>query len=402
MKFHFNICHFYLFVILLCALNGTLYTAGGFISQGLQALFILMSLYYTVYANLKYNLPYYFKGLDILLMMFTIYGVILIVSGERLMIKTSYHETSNITYLKSIYLSLLPVFAFYVFAKKGLLTEKTIKIWFFLFLVLAIKSFFNAQERMLQAAIERGSSEEEFTNNVAYTFIGLFPALVLFYKKPIIQYLCLAICAYFIILGMKRGAMLIGGVCLIWFLATNLKAVPKKRKWLVVLFSIIVLGAGLYFIRNMMENSLYFQYRIAQTQAGEMSGREDIYSRFFQHFINESTPTRLLFGNGANATLKIGSNYAHNDWLEIAINQGFMGVVIYLAYWICFFVSWRKTKKHSQAYLAVGMLLIIYFISTLFSMSYNGMSRCASMVLGYYLATGCVAEEVQQDLETEK
>ena len=68
-----------------------------------------MSLYYAFYANAKYRLPVYFKGLNLLLIMFTIYGVILLISGEHIVFRPSYKGTSNIEYLKSIYKSLLPV-----------------------------------------------------------------------------------------------------------------------------------------------------------------------------------------------------------------------------------------------------------------------------------------------------
>ena len=352
-----------------------------------QVVLIAWSMYYAFYANIKYKLPVYFKALNVLLIMFTIYGFLLIISGETLMVTQGrWREVGNTGYLKSIYKSLLPIYAFYVFARKELLTEKTMKFWFFIFLVLAIRSFYRVEAAMLRKALEEDSSAEEFTNNVAYTFVGLLPALVLFYKKPIIQYVCLAICSYFIVLGIKRGAMLTGGICLIWFVATNVKKVPKNRRWVVVLVSAVALAIGFYFIRYMMATSSYFQYRIDQTMEGNSSGRDRLYATFFQQFINESNPFRFLFGNGAYSTLKFSDNLAHNDWLEIAIGQGLLGIMIYLVYWICFYVNWRRSKNHPQAFMAIGMILIIYFLSTMFSMSYNNVSRCAAMVLGYYLA----------------
>lgn len=386
MKLRINICHIYLFVILLCALNGTLYAPGGFVAQGLQYVLILLSLYYAFYANFRYKLPVYFKALNVLLVMFTIYGMLLVISGERLMVQRTFYEVSNTGYLKNIYKSLLPVYPFYVFTKRGLLKESTIKFWFFVFLVLAIRSFFISQARQLEEALERGSSAEEFTNNVGYTFVALLPALVFFHKKPVIQYLGLAVCGYFIVIAMKRGAILCGAVCLLWFMVVNLRKVPKKRKWIVVLVSVAVVVAGVYLFNYMMETSFYFRYRLAETEAGESSGRDDLYSKFYNYFIHEDNPWKFLFGNGANATLKISYNYAHNDWLEIAINQGLLGIFVYLVYWVCFYVSWRKTKHHPQAFMAIGMIFIVYFISTLFSMSYNCVTRCAAMVLGYYFA----------------
>ena len=399
MKYRLNICHIYLFVILLCALNGTLYSPGGIIAQGLQYVLLLMSLYYAFYANLKYNLPVYFKALNVLLVMFTVYGLLLVISGERFMVQIAFREASNIGYLKSIYKSLLPIYAFYVFTKQGLLNESTIKLWFFVFLFLAVRSFFKTQDRLLRIAYEKSSSAEEFTNNVGYTFVALLPSLVIFYKKPILQYLGLMFCAYFIVIAMKRGAMLIGALCLVWFMVTNLRKVPKKRKWIIIVVSAVVILAGIYLVNYMMETSSYFRFRLAQTEEGNSSGRDDLYRIFYNHFIHESNPFRFLLGNGANATLKISYNYAHSDWLEIAINQGLLGLVIYLIYWVCFYVSWRKTKQHPQAFMAVGMVFIVYFISAMFSMSYNCVSRCAAMVLGYYLAVYNTEEELDEELD---
>ena len=393
MKLRINVCHIYLLVILLCAVDGWLYSGGGFLAQGLQYILILMSLYYTVYANVYYKFPVYFKALNVLLLMFTIYGVLLLINGEQLFVQVSMREVANTRFLKLIYKSLLPIYAFYVFTRKGLLTEQTMKFMFFVFLALTVRSFIKTEESMLREAQEVDSSAEEFTNNVAYTFVGLLPALVLFHKKPIIQYLCLAVCGYFIILGMKRGAMLSGGICLLWFLAANIKKAPKKRRWIIVVVSIIVIVVGVYFIQRMMETSNYFQYRIEQTNAGESSGRDELYATFYNHFIEEDNPFRFLFGYGASATLKIGENFAHNDWLEIATNHGLLGLMVYLVYWIGFYVTWRRTKNHPQAFMAIGMLLIVLFLSTLFSMSYDSVSRCSAMVLGYYLAVYSNMEE---------
>ena len=335
-----------------------------------QLLFIAISLYYWVYANSKYVLPVYLKALNVLLVMFTIYGGLLIISGEHMRIETLGVETSTTEYLKSIYKSLLPVYPFFVFGKQGVLKEKDIRLFFIVFLVLAISSFFDSQGR----------------SNMGYTFVALLPVLVVYHKKPVIQYLGLAVCLYFIMIAAKRGAILCGVLCFVWFIITNLKKVQKKRKWIVVIVSLAVVLAGVYFYRYLMETNALFIYRMELTAEGNSSGRDDLYSIFFNHFIHEENPFRFLFGNGANGTLKISYNFAHNDWLEIAINQGLIGLVIYLIYWVCFYVTWRKTKQHPQAFMAVGMFIIVYFLSTLFSMSYNNVGYCASMVLGYYLA----------------
>lgn len=396
MKLRINICHIYLLVCLLCSLTS------GFVGQVAQGILILMSLYYAFYANFRYKLPVYFKGLNLLLVIFTIYGFLRLIGGEQLMVKMNFMEVAKTDFLKTIYKSLLPVYPFYVFTKQGLLKEKTIKIWFLIFFVLAIGWFYNAQARMLAAALERGSSAEEFTNNVGYTFLALLPALVLFHKRPIIQYIGIMACSYFIVIAMKRGAIIVAIICLVWFMATNMKTAPRKRKWIIVVVNMIIIVAGVILFRYMMETSAYFLYRLEETAAGNSSGRDEIYTALYNHFINEENPLRFLFGYGADATLKFADNYAHNDWLEIATNQGLLGIVVYLVYWICFYVSWRKAKWHPQAFMAIGLVLIIYFISTFFSMSYNSVGRCAAMVLGYYLAVASDTSEAvpEETLDT--
>lgn len=345
-----------------------------------------MSLYYAIYANQRYKLPIYFKGLNLLLIMFTIYGMILILSGEQIILTHTYVITTNTTYLKSILLSLLPIYPFYVFTRQGYLTEKGIRFWFFVFFLLAIRSFFRSQERQMEAALEAGSSATEFTSNVGYTFVALLPALVYFQKKQMLQYILMVVCAYFIVTAMKRGAIICGAVCIVWFLAINLKKTKRNRRFLLLFLSVIVLAALAYIFYYMLDSSDYFNYRIQQTESGDSSGRDILYSTFFNHFIKESNIMRFMFGYGANGTLKISFNYAHNDWLEIAINQGVIGLLIYLFYWICLFRTWRRSRQYPQVFMAIGMFLFIYFLSTLFSMSYNSVSRCAAMVLGYSLA----------------
>jgi hypothetical protein len=93
-----------------------------------------------------------------------------------------------------------------------------------------------------------------------------------------------------------------------------------------------------------------------------------------------------FFGSGANATLSISSLYAHNDWLEIAINQGVFGLIIYFFYWIMFFRECSSKSYTPYARLAMQLLFIIYFMKTFFSMSYNDMTVGATLVLGYCLA----------------
>ena len=154
----------------------------------------------------------------------------------------------------------------------------------------------------------------------------------------------------------------------------------------VLIFSAIIVIAGVYIVGYMMETSDYFMARIAQTEEGGSSGRDAIYEHFWNHFKNETDNVKFIFGNGANATLGIYINYAHNDWLEIAINQGVLGLVAYAFYWLCFLKTIWKTKHNKTARLVLSLCFISFFVMTIFSMSYTEYSMMACTTFGYCLA----------------
>ena len=95
---------------------------------------------------------------------------------------------------------------------------------------------------------------------------------------------------------------------------------------------------------------------------------------------------QVLFGIGADGTLIVADNYAHNDWLEILTNQGAVGVLIFGVYWFRLIGEWRKSKGMHDAYMAITLFIIIFFMKTLFSMSYNTIPYYSSIILGFYLS----------------
>ena len=135
-----------------------------------------------------------------------------------------------------------------------------------------------------------------------------------------------------------------------------------------------------------MVESAYFQKRLEDSFEGNSSGRDKIYSAMLSFFWNETTPLQFLFGSGANATLRVARVYAHNDWLEIAVNQGLLGLMIYMIYFLIFFKTVLSKRNNSSAKLALQLVFIICFMKTLFSMSYNDMNIGTTFVLGYCLA----------------
>lgn len=388
-RFLKNPCNVYISLLAFYSMQGVIIPTGGtIISQLILLSAMLMGLYFTFKTFFIKDKPAYFNGLNLLFFTLTIYGIVLLISDHHYVIQAKLfdNEVSKYSYLKSIFLSFPNIYTFYYFSRKGFLTEDLLRKWIIAFFGIAIFRFIDNQIAAIQASLTNGNDVEEITNNMGYLFVALIPTIALFKRNVRLQYCLLIICIAFIVFGMKRGAIIVVVASMLYFLYFNLKYNNQVPKGKVIFFSLVIIIAA-YFITNyMMETSDYFLSRIEATKEGNSSGRNKIYEYFWNHFKNETNIFKFLFGNGANATLGIYINYAHNDWLELAINQGVLGIIVYIIYWFYFLITIQSTKYNSTARLVLTITFISFFIKTLFSMSYTGYSMVPSTVFGYYLA----------------
>lgn len=382
-----NRCDFFLLIWVIYYLQGIAYPEGGIISLALLGVNLLISASCTLKVMQWRNGPIYFKGLNMLMLLFTIYGFILVLMGpSTLYYPISGKSMPSYNYIKSIYLSLLPIYPFYYYTKKGYLTAEHLRIWVVIFLATVTLSYFRTQREALEALIESGSRADEITNNSGYLFLSCLPLLVLYRKKPIIQFAFLSFVMAFIVMGMKRGAIAIGLASSVYFMWQSITKSKGKTRFLFIVLSVsICIGSVLFFIHQ-MSSSDYMMKRIEDTLAGNSSGRDRLYSFFWKYFTEDASFIHYLIGRGANGTLEIYYNYAHNDWLEIAVNQGLLGIVVYAFYWFGFYKTWRLATN-IDAKTILALMFLIFFAKTIFSMSYADMTYVSTSVLGYALGT---------------
>ncbi len=382
-----NRCDWFIIVWVVYYLQGVLYSSGGAISTGLLGINLLVSIYCAIKIWQMPNNPPYIKGLNLLVLMFSIYGFALILMNPSTVhYSMSGMSMASYNYIKSIYLSILPIYAFYYFSLKGYLTAERLRWWAVVFCISCVISYYIYMQQAMERILARGSSAEEITNNAGYLFLSLIPIFVLFRKKPLLQYAGLAFCMAFILMGMKRGAILIGGVVVPYLIWQIIKNARGKQRFIVILLTAVLAVAGVYFVIDMMTSSDYFLQRLEATKEGNSSGRDSLYSFFWTYFTEKADAIQYLFGRGANGTLEIYYNYAHNDWLEIAVNQGLLGIAVYAVYWKQFYSTWRQSTN-IEAKTILALVGIIYFAKTIFSMSYADMTYVCTSVLGYALAT---------------
>lgn len=377
------ICNIYIFLWCLYGLQGTLYPTGSILARFLLVVLLLFSLYCVIVATSQIKMPSLLKMVLCLIIVFSVYGFVNILYGNG-----AENKVPSYYYLRGIYCSFLPLIVFYMFSKQGSLTENMLQRWLFVFLMIGITQFYRTQKLNLEALAERESNMEEATNNAGYIMLSIIPLIPLFHKRPLIQYSILSVCMVYVLLGMKRGAIIIGALCTTWFFFITLKSNRLSTKQVLrVVLTIIVVVAAVFFVQYMLQNSDYFNYRLEKTMEGDSSGRDALFSTYYNFFLNQSNLLRIAFGNGADATLRKFGEFAHNDWLEIAINNGVFVLLLYAVYWVVLFRTIRKSRKRNPtAHIILGLFFIVYFMKTFFSMSYNDVTIYSCAALGYALA----------------
>lgn len=357
-------------------MQGTLYPEGNVISQGLLAVFLLMSIYYFIKVFKYRHVPKPVIALRYLAIMFGIYGLL------RLGVSTTgwKYVNESTTYFKEYELSILPFFAFYYFSREHMINTKWFYNFSFIFFGTAIASFFYQEAQALLR-----SFRDEVTNNSGYFVVSLMPLLVFFRKKPLLQYIALFLVFILVMHGMKRGAIMVvvlGGVYFIW--ASFKKARGTKKFLFVIMGGVAVVGA-IVFVQDLLANSDYMQFRLEQTRSGDMSERENMYPAYYHYFFDHAGPLEYLFGYGANGTLKNMGDFAHQDWLETMMNQGFLGLSLLLFFWLSMLITlWRSRLQNCPSItVIIALFVIIYLMKSMFSMSINGMTLFATSSLAY-------------------
>lgn len=380
-----NSCDVYICGWSLYYLQGVLYPSGNILSQAILLCLLLYSLFAFFRVNLIHRIPLFLKAVTGLMSLLVVYGLVLIFSGKKIYAGHGEIFIDNFTYLKSICISLLPIYAFFFLSLKGKITEKRLRYYTLFFIALSYISFERNYSMMLQDALYKGSAAMEFTNNVGYEFVAIVPLVCLGRKRIIVQFLLLFVLACFVFMAMKRGAILIFCICLLLYLFEKNKALDFRKRIQFLLLLFVALYIGLQYLFSFYAHSDYFQERVASTLTGYSSGRDVLYWGLLEAW-TQFDLFSLLFGKGANATISIVGNYAHNDWLELLINQGLVGVMIYMYFFVCLYLEIRKARKRNKELtIPLMLMLTILFLSSLFSMSYNSISFYLSLGLGYCL-----------------
>lgn len=290
------------------------------------------------------------------------------------------------TQIGNILFALLPLSLFTCMSEKGVMTDKFFAVAVVVLLIGSVLRYYYLKDALI--VIHDLDKESDITNNASVAFLMLLPMLFLL-KNNIQRWASLLVCILFLVMGAKRGNLLAAVIPLVLFVYYVLK---NNRRSVIKTIGILIIIIGIAFITyRWIVNNEYLMYRIEQTEEGNSSGRDVIYANTWHAWFDEDNIVHLAFGFGFDGTVHhplIKGSRAHQDWLEILVDYGLLGAILYLAVFVTLIVQIVKINSNRLKLVLISSLCI-WFLKSLYSMGFTDEALSLLMISmgtawGYY------------------
>lgn len=289
--------------------------------------------------------------------------------------------------IKGILLTGLIFYPFYHLSKRNVIKPKHLIRFLGVLTPLFILQFHFRADTILS---ERGSGQTDVVNNAAYLFVGLIPYLFFITKRKIFASVWIVIILFYIIQSAKRGAVIAAGVGFISFAYFHIRTLERKNKIKGYILVLLAFIGFIYFARDLYESNSYLMMRMESISDGGFSGRDIIYRNLINSWIGSDNIINLIFGFGFASSLTysgLGLS-AHNDWLELLVNFGLIGVLIYGGLFVSGFKKVLSTKWLIERKLILFTILLIILVNTMVYRFYSEVNSFLYVViLGYLFGT---------------
>lgn len=361
-------CYTLLLLIILYYSQGVLIPEGGIGQIILIIIFIISFLYLIKMLLMKEKFNSFLRIWLFFLFIYIVYFII-------------YGDFSEFNLLKMVLLNFLPFFPFYYFSQKGLLTRKHLLTFFIILLPVFIIKF---QQSLAALRIER--MRDEVVDNTVYLFIGLLPFTFLFRNK-LLSIFFLIVIWFFMIQSAKRAAIVCGGIALMLIVfdyMSSLKSTSIKRYF----YAIVFLGIIGYFGYDFYEKNEYLISRMQDAAGGDTSGRDYLISTLFGFWMQSDSAFRYLFGFGYNSSGLYSTHVSHNDWIDMLISFGFLGLFLYFNLFRLLFLQLFRKNWIGNKRIILILFICIALITSLTSRWYwSSFAFMQILILPYLLAT---------------
>lgn len=382
---------FALALYIIYSLQGILYGSGTMVTQALLFVFLLIGFvgfFRTTF--LQSSNPKFVLALSVFFLLLTVTFLI----GPKTVYGVTFEGmgmASTFGQYKSICFVILSFFLVYYYTKKRPMSEKTILILGIVLIGVAVMRYFYSIQ-MLQ--IERG--RDEMQNNAAYNIIAVIPFMpFLFRKYKILTTVLSVFLISLIINAAKRGAI----VCLIVSVFLGLLYYMRhsrlssfKQFWILV----VMIAVSFLMIQLTMQND-FLMDRLDDTREGNLGSREIAYAMLWDSWLRSDNVFTMFFGRGLMQTVNVWGNTAHNDWLELLIDNGLLGVIVYIYFFVTVFRYITKMDEGGMFQLGAFLSIAIFLTKTFFSMGYADFINVPLLIsLGIYTGNYEYSKRVTQ------
>ena len=374
-----HICLFYLFLIILFYLQGVIYEGGTIISKVVGITILLISLFYlfkTLLSNSIKKNSFYWGWFVFFILHITM------ISFAKLSIFGEFNDYSYGNAI-NIFLVSLSFFPIYYFSQKEIDLENYFIKFMMVMIPVSVLRFYISEKNIIAEKMIDNLDVLDVVNNQSYLFIYLFSFIYFIKNKNIFLILFFFIINFMTFQGAKRGAIISLILADIIYYFNYISSYKGKHKLYVFLSSLSVLFFLINIVYYYVSNNSFIMDRFSESGG---SGRDTIYSNILSSWYGSESIFNFIFGYGYNSSINhSGSGHlAHNDWLELIINYGFLGFIIYfLLFTRCFLLIFYNNIPKNNRYMLITVLAV-WLVSSMVSMNYmNNNSILQSILLAY-------------------
>lgn len=315
---------------------------------------------FVILNSIKFGFSYTEKAIMLFVLVVTIYFLL------------GYEDYKySMTNIGNTYVGLLSFPAMTALSRRGAFTQQFFLISVLFLTFICIPYYQHEKISIFETVLfEQGWMPEEGTINASVVFVMLLPSLMLI-EYPILSYAIAGVCIFFLMDSTKRGNIVAAVLPLLLLLYRTFQ--NNKKSVIGLSIFLICMGFAGNWIYNLILDNDRLLERYQETLEGNSSHRDIIYVAMWKLWSQSESIIKQLFGYGYDGTVLFGGyeKYAHNDWLEILVDFGLFGLVIYINIFIGLFKNIKKCNDLTYK-LALIALLYVWLIKATVSMGFTG------------------------------
>lgn len=284
---------------------------------------------------------------------------------------------------RQIVLNMLPFFAFYYFAEKGILNERVLKVFFVAMLLIFCVSFFSYSHILAER-----TGREEFTNNVSYLVLGLLPFVFLF-RNALIRSGLILILSWFALTSSKRAVLIMClfaiAIILYGFILENKGRKRIKGILLAGAFFYLFAFVAIYYYNHFGIGDRFEERLYLMIYEGDSAGRDSLFLDLYNTWLNSNDLLVYLFGLGYRAAVDVTGSVTHNDLIKSLGEGGIVGLLLFISVVASLCLNWFNSFSKPKHRLSYAVLICSMVISIATSRWYGSSFFYMNCVLLPYL-----------------